>query len=148
MPSQLLQRPLIKVRSSYVQFCIIQIEKVAIFINIRIFVEEECPIKGIPEIYSPVCANNGQTYDNIFLLKAANCDSETEIKLVSTGPCETIEKPAKKNSKKKAKRDTAVSKGIINEQRRRVIELKFSFFFLQNRMPYGLHCLPRADMRR
>ena len=54
---------------------------------------------------------------------------------MSTGPCETIEKPAKKNSKKKAKRDTAVNKGIINEQRRRVIELKFSFFFYKIECP-------------
>jgi len=49
--------------------------------------KEGCPVQVL-EIYAPMCANNGKTYSNIYELKAANCDSDTEIKVASQGPCE------------------------------------------------------------
>lgn len=61
----------------------------ALSINSSVLFVEECPVQ-VFEIYAPMCANNGKTYSNIYELKAANCDSDTEIKAVSQGPCEPL----------------------------------------------------------
>ncbi|CAB3998011.1 Kazal-type serine ase inhibitor 1 [Paramuricea clavata] len=40
-------------------------------------------------IYAPVCGSDGKTYDNMCLLKVADCESEENITKVHDGPCIT-----------------------------------------------------------
>ena len=51
-------------------------------------ITEGCPILGISTRIAPVCGDNGNTYDNVSILKDAHCKSKKDIKVAFKGPCE------------------------------------------------------------
>jgi coxsackievirus/adenovirus receptor len=75
-----------------------------------------CPIIAIPTIFDPVCGDDGKTYNNLWLLKSANCDSPNkDIKLASEGDCAS--KPVNPEGDKKGIKFIRLqikSKSILN----------------------------------
>lgn len=49
---------------------------------------EGCPIFDISTRQAPVCGDDGNTYDNVSILKDAHCKSIKDIKVAFKGPCE------------------------------------------------------------
>lgn len=46
-----------------------------------------CPTSNCPPIYSPVCANDGVTYDSICHLRKFSCESSKELIVLNYGVC-------------------------------------------------------------
>jgi hypothetical protein len=51
-------------------------------------ITEGCPIFDISTRIAPVCGDDGNTYDNVSILKDAHCKSIKDIKVAFKGHCD------------------------------------------------------------